>query len=229
MALKAGRVGVAKDQVDEFGKIVDGGTPENVYTKTQCDNKFETKTHANNTYQPKTIEVPLELLGGSQLTVETSLHAIEDTFGTLRFRNNDGTPQVKTPSGEWANFNSGGSDTLGFNIPESKLITTGLRASSNVTIVSGGYCIENDILYVDVTFTNTSATQSSGLMFIDDISSANIAHDVALYTPTTNSYNAGLILKKNSNGVGVAFAIMNAGIPANTPYRVYGEVKLNNV
>lgn len=45
MALKAGRVGVAKDQVDEFGKITGGSTPENVYTKTQCDNKFETKAH----------------------------------------------------------------------------------------------------------------------------------------------------------------------------------------
>ena len=45
MALKAGRVGVAKDQVDEFGHITGGGTPENVYTKSQCDNKFELKSH----------------------------------------------------------------------------------------------------------------------------------------------------------------------------------------
>lgn len=44
MALKAGRVGVAKDQVDEFGHIT-GSTPENVYTKSQCDNKFELKSH----------------------------------------------------------------------------------------------------------------------------------------------------------------------------------------
>lgn len=45
MALKAGRVGVNKNQVDEFGNIIGGGTPENVYTKSQCDNKFETKAH----------------------------------------------------------------------------------------------------------------------------------------------------------------------------------------
>ena len=109
MALKAGRVGVAKDQVDEFGNITGGSTPENVYTKQQCDNKFETKTHANNTFQQKNIEVPLELLGGSQLTVETSLHALEDTLGTLRFRDNDGTAQYKLPNGDWANFSSGGS------------------------------------------------------------------------------------------------------------------------
>ena len=45
MALKAGRVGVAKSEVDEFGHITGGGTPDNVYTKSQCDNKFELKSH----------------------------------------------------------------------------------------------------------------------------------------------------------------------------------------
>ena len=45
MALQAGRVGIAKDQVDEFGHITGGSTPENVYTKSQCDNKFELKSH----------------------------------------------------------------------------------------------------------------------------------------------------------------------------------------
>lgn len=45
MALKSGRVGVAKEQVDVFGKITNIPAPENVYSKTQCDNKFETKAH----------------------------------------------------------------------------------------------------------------------------------------------------------------------------------------
>ena len=45
MALQAGRVGVAKNQVDEFGHITGGGTPESVYTKSQCDSKFELKSH----------------------------------------------------------------------------------------------------------------------------------------------------------------------------------------
>lgn len=77
MALKAGRVGVAKDQVDEFGHITGGGTPENVYTKSQCDNKFETKTHAGNTYQPMTLEVPITLLNGSVVNkVEDALQGI---------------------------------------------------------------------------------------------------------------------------------------------------------
>lgn len=84
MALKAGRVGVARSEVDEFGHITGGGTPENVYTKTQCDNKFETKTHVSNTYETK------------------------ENIGGLKFRDNDGTAQYQLPNGEWTNFSSGG-------------------------------------------------------------------------------------------------------------------------
>lgn len=145
MALPAGRVGVAKDQVDEFGNIIGGETPENVYTKTQCDNKFETKTHASNTYQPKTIEVPLELLGGTQLTVETSLHAVEETLGTLRFRNNDGTPQVKTPSGDWVNFNSGGG-LPSIDLAELSPSTTG---RSTLVVTARPDVIDELVLYSD--------------------------------------------------------------------------------
>lgn len=83
MALKAGRVGVAKSEVDEYGHITGGGTPENVYTKTQCDNKFETKTHASNTYESK------------------------ENIGGLKFRDNDGTAQYQLPNGDWTNFSSG--------------------------------------------------------------------------------------------------------------------------
>ncbi len=79
MALKAGRVGVAKDQVDEFGKIIGGGSPSgDYYTKTQADNKFETKTHVNNTFQKKTLDVPIEMLSGTKLTVEEALNGLND-------------------------------------------------------------------------------------------------------------------------------------------------------
>ena len=44
MALKAGRVGVALDQVDDFGQIKSEATSG--YTKQEADAKFETKTHA---------------------------------------------------------------------------------------------------------------------------------------------------------------------------------------
>ena len=83
MSLKAGRVGVAPDQVDEFGKINSEVT--DAYTKQEADAKFETKTHASSTYetksdaaalQPKTLAVPIEMLDGSKLTVESALQGL---------------------------------------------------------------------------------------------------------------------------------------------------------
>ena len=229
MALKAGRVGVAKDQVDEFGKITGGSTPENVYTKTQCDNKFETKTHANNTYQPKTIEVPLELLGGSQLTVETSLHAIEETFGNLRFRNNDGTPQVKTPSGDWTNFNSGGGGGIGFNIP-SDLLMSATPGRASCTITGGGYAVVDGIIYVDVTFIDTSSGATGSLIQcpLPEGQTVSNTAKISMYTDVVNSYNAGCNLTKGTN-TRVDIAVMNSGLSANVEHRAYGQFVLNPV
>ena len=78
MALKAGRVGLNKELVDEFGYLKGEAPSGEYYTKTQTDNKFETKTHANNTFQKQTLEVPVELLSGSALTVEDALHGLSD-------------------------------------------------------------------------------------------------------------------------------------------------------
>lgn len=52
MSLRAGRVGVAPDQVDDFGKIKSDATSG--YTKQEADVKFETQTHAASTYETKT-------------------------------------------------------------------------------------------------------------------------------------------------------------------------------
>lgn len=87
MALKAGRVGVAPDQVDEFGNINSEATSG--YTKQEADAKFETQTHAASTYetksdattalaekQPIRLSLPIELLSGSALTVEDALNGL---------------------------------------------------------------------------------------------------------------------------------------------------------
>lgn len=83
MALKAGRVGVSPDQVDEFGKISSDAT--GAYTKQEADAKFETQSHASSTYetkteaaalQPKTLAVPISMLDGSKLTVESALQGL---------------------------------------------------------------------------------------------------------------------------------------------------------
>ena len=89
MALKAGRVGVAPDQVDEFGNINSEATSG--YTKQEADAKFETQTHASSMYETKleaesalsakqnvNLSVPIDLLNGSALTVESALKGISD-------------------------------------------------------------------------------------------------------------------------------------------------------
>ena len=78
MALGAGRKGLASELVDEFGHLIGEMPTGEYYTKSQTDNKFETKTHANSTYQKKTLELPLETLMGSKLTVEDSLDALNE-------------------------------------------------------------------------------------------------------------------------------------------------------
>lgn len=90
MSIKAGRVGVNPSQVDP----VDGSIKSSAssgYTKQEADAKFLTQSDAASTYesksdastahnalQPKTLAVPLELLSGSVLTVETALGGINN-------------------------------------------------------------------------------------------------------------------------------------------------------
>ena len=78
MALKAGRVGLNKDLVDDFGYLKEDAPSGEYYTKTQADNKFETKTHVNNNFQKKNLEVPLEMLSGTKLTVESALQGLNE-------------------------------------------------------------------------------------------------------------------------------------------------------
>ena len=85
MSLRSGRVGVNPEDVNPINGKIQVEAPDNVYTKTQADNKFETKTHAGNTYltkteaealQPINLAVPIPLLNGSALTVETGLQGV---------------------------------------------------------------------------------------------------------------------------------------------------------
>lgn len=88
MSIKAGRVGVNPSQVNPVdGSIVSSATSG--YTKQEADAKFLTQTDAASTYeskndastahnalQPKTLAVPIEMLSGSKLTVETALQGL---------------------------------------------------------------------------------------------------------------------------------------------------------
>ena len=76
MAQRAGRVGVNPADVNPVTGHVNVEVPGNVYTKTQVDNKFLTKTKAASDYQAKNLAVPIQLLDGTALTVETALQGI---------------------------------------------------------------------------------------------------------------------------------------------------------
>lgn len=88
MSLKAGRVGVNPSQVDPVdGSILSSSTSG--YTKQEADAKFLTQSDAASTYesksdantayaalQPKTLAVPISMLGGTKLTVENALQGL---------------------------------------------------------------------------------------------------------------------------------------------------------
>lgn len=154
MALKAGRRGLNKRLVDAFGNLNGEAPSGDYYTKQQTDNKFETKTHVNNTFQKKTLEVPLEMLSGSKLTVEDALqglntekftYADNGVLGAKNLLPNNATSQTKkgitftvnadksvtingTSTGEWVNLN-----LATYNLPKGKYIINGIRGGSQNT------------------------------------------------------------------------------------------------
>lgn len=83
MAQRAGRVGVNPADVNPVTGHINVQVPGNVYTKTQVDNKFLTKTKAASDYQTKNLSVPIELLDGSALTVEDALQGINSEVNDI--------------------------------------------------------------------------------------------------------------------------------------------------
>lgn len=76
MSLKAGRVGVHPADVDPINGHLNPSAVDS-YTKAQADAKFETLDAAA-ALQPKTLAVPIEMLSGSKLTVETALQGLNN-------------------------------------------------------------------------------------------------------------------------------------------------------
>ena len=98
MSLKAGRVGVHPADVDPVSGHISASSSEG-YTKTQADDKFLAKNDASSTYlsksdasstyeskadasiahnllQPKQLALPIEMLDGTKLTVESALQSL---------------------------------------------------------------------------------------------------------------------------------------------------------
>lgn len=76
MSLKAGRVGVNPADVNPIDGHINPSSLEG-YTKEEADAKFETQEAAA-ALQPKTLAIPIHMLDGSKLTVETALHGLNN-------------------------------------------------------------------------------------------------------------------------------------------------------
>ena len=81
MSLKAGRVGVNPADVDPINGHI---SPESIsaYTKQEADAKFETQEAAS-LLQSKTLAVPISMLDGSKLTVESALQGLNTGKGSF--------------------------------------------------------------------------------------------------------------------------------------------------
>ena len=146
MSLKAGRKGLNKRLVDAFGNFNGEAPSGEYYTKQQTDNKFETKTHVNNTFQKKTLDVPIEMLSGSKLTVEDALQGLnEEKFtyadnGVLGAKNllpNNATSQ--TINGVTFTVNADGSVTANGTATANAVFVIHDRVTDDLNISSGNY------------------------------------------------------------------------------------------
>lgn len=148
-------------------------------------------------------------------------------IGGLQFRVESGTAQYKTPEGDWTNFSNGSSGGIGFNIPNDLLMTNAIPEST-VTILSGGYAIVDNILYIDFTLKDTSSSAGIGKIVIklpEGVVCTNTSM-VGLCTPTVNSYKAGYVCQYSSTSKEIKIGIYNSNIPENVEYRIYGQYSL---
>lgn len=173
MALKSGRVGVNPKAVDRYGMP----RPGDVYTKTESDAKYATKTQVN-ACVPKT-----------QLTANSKdfIFAYDETTEKYGYK--------AGATGDFVPFNSGGGGA-GWVKP-SDLITTGLTPTA-CTIEDGGYIEDSGEVIFDLLLHYTgsvnlkisglpAATATRYFLYIQG-DSANDVENVHEFTSGNSSY-----------------------------------------
>lgn len=182
MSLKAGRVGVALDQVDEFGKIKSEATSG--YTKQEADAKFETQEAAA-LLQPKTLALPISMLEGSSLVSKTT---VEEVIQTM---NNAMTNQELTEQFDYVSADgyakAGNVVVLNCAVTLTQALTSGWN-SNHPDFSKFPIPVQNCILNV------YDRTGQSQVLFM--FSSGGILPDKA-YTVGNNFYITGAYLTTN--------------------------------
>ena len=166
---------------------------------------------------------------GSGSSVQPQIDQIKSQIGTFEFSVVDGVAGYKkTGADTFTPFSTGG---IGWNIPLNKLTIEGATLSSKITDVVGGYYIENDMLYVDLSFTtNDVIPTNENIITINttknlpvSIISIVINKNTTLSEFFSNSMDFGYASKVANN------LVVNPGnyqIASNSKCRLYGEIKL---
>lgn len=159
--------------------------------------------------------------GGSSDTY--TKQQIDSKFGGLTFRDNEGTPQVKTADGEWVNFNSGGG--IGFSIPADVLRTD--LEFSKFTLIEGGYAISEGICYIDVTLSINDWGQ--GAIFIPyEADATEITNKVSFYSSIVKDTSRVPYLYGNENSKArIACGVDSSSV--GQQLRLYGQFKIKEI
>ena len=163
-------------------------------------------------------------------SVQPQIDKIKSQIGTFEFSVVDGVAGYKkTGADTFTPFSTGG---IGWNVPLDKLTVEGATLSSKITDVVGGYYIEGNILYVDLSFTTNNAIETSeNIIEINttkdlpvSVMSLVINKDTTISELSSNSMDFGLVSKGVLNSLVVhpsRYQIAN-----NSKCRLYGEIEL---
>ena len=162
-------------------------------------------------------------------SVQPQIDKIKSQIGTFEFSVVDGVAGYKkTGADTFTPFSSGG---IGWNVPLDKLTLEGATLNSNITDVVGGYYIEDNILYVDLSFTtnNTIATNEN---IIAITTTKNLPVSIISFVINKNTDVSELF--SNSMDFGYISKVVNDlvvhpgsyQIASNSKCRLYGKIEL---
>ena len=162
-------------------------------------------------------------------SVQPQIDKIKSQIGSFEFSVVDGVAGYKkTGADTFTPFSTGG---IGWNVPLDKLTVEGATLSSKITDVVGGYYIEDNILYVDLSFTtnNTIATNENIIAITTtknlpvSIMKLVLNKDTTISELSSNNMDFGSVSKAVND---LVVNPSNYQIANNSKCRLYGEIKL---
>lgn len=166
---------------------------------------------------------------GSGSSIQPQIDEIKSQIGTFEFLVVDGVAGYKkTGADTFTPFSTGG---VGWNVPLDKLTVEGAVISPKITDVVGGYYIEGDMLYVDLSFTtNNAISTNDNIITITTTKNLPVSvmmlvlnRNTTISELSSNSMDFGLV---NKVGNDLVVKPKQYQVDSNSKCRLYGEVKL---